>query len=291
MPRSVLLLVNRDKPDAAGAAAEVRALISRHGRLAGELEALVGPPPPEVSGAELIVVLGGDGTLLSQTRRFADFGLPLLGVNLGKLGFLAEFDLRALREQAPALFADGPLPIREDFLLRAEVARPGAARPVFAASALNECVITAGAPFRMISLAMRIDGQDGPTVSGDGIILSTPAGSTAYNVSAGGPIVAPDAQSVVITPIAAHSLSFRPIVVPSASRVELTMLRVNTPRDGTGTMLVLDGQVGAPLDVGDRVAVARDTRVARFVRNPQRSYWATLTEKMGWATPPKLRMT
>jgi NAD+ kinase len=286
--RSVLLLVNRDKPDAVAAAAEVRALIAAHARLAGELEATHGPPPPQTDGADLIVALGGDGTLLSQARRFADLALPLLGVNLGKLGFLAEFDLPSLRAQAPALFSGAPLPIREDFLLRADIA-PAQGPPRYAGSALNECVITAGAPFRMITLSMMIDGEQGPTVSGDGMIVSTPAGSTAYNVAAGGPIVAPSAPAIAITPIAAHSLSFRPIVVPATSRIELTMLRVNAPGDAHGTTLVLDGQLASPLRIGERVLIARDARTARFVRNPARSYWATLTEKMGWAVPPKLR--
>ncbi|MEX2217511.1 MAG: NAD(+)/NADH kinase [Phycisphaerales bacterium] len=305
MPRSVLLLVNRDKPDAVAATEEVRALITRHATLIREEAAKVSPPIADAGGADLIVVLGGDGTLLSQTRRCLDLGLPLLGVNLGKLGFLAEFDLPALREQAPRLFAGEPLPTREDFLVHAAVdsavgqtvgqasrlPAAGTAAPQgrFSGAALNECVITAGAPFRVISMSMRIDGEPGPAVSGDGIIVSTPTGSTAYNVSAGGPIVAPGSGVVVITPIAAHSLSFRPIIVPASSRIEFTMTRVNTPRDGAGTMLVLDGQVSSPLSTGDTVTVTRDARIARFIRNPARSYWATLTEKMGWAAPPKLR--
>jgi NAD+ kinase len=138
---------------------------------------------------------------------------------------------------------------------------------------------------------MRINSEDGPTVSGDGLIVSTPTGSTAYNVAAGGPIVAPDVPALVITPIAAHSLSFRPIVVSADARIELTMLRVN--RGGTfasaGTMLVLDGQVGAPLSEGDRVVVSLDSRPVRFVRNPRGGYWNTLTEKMRWAEAPRTR--
>jgi NAD+ kinase len=140
----------------------------------------------------------------------------------------------------------------------------------------------------MISIAMRIDGAEGPTVSGDGIIVSTPTGSTAYNVSAGGPIVAPEVDAMVITPIAAHSLSFRPIVVGAGSRIELEMLQVNA-QDGTGTSLVLDGQVRSPLRRGDRVLIARDGPEVRFVRNPRAGYWSTLIDKMQWAVPPRLR--
>ncbi len=286
----MLLLVNVDKPDARAAAVEVRQLIEKHARFVGEMSAKVGEPLNGVH-ADLIVVLGGDGTLLSQSRRCAGLHVPLLGVNFGKLGFLAEFDMQSLREQAEFLFGDAELPERTVGLLEAEIFAAGQTSPRFTGSALNECVITAGPPFRTIGMSMRINNEDGPTVSGDGLIVSTPTGSTAYNVAAGGPIVAPDVPALVITPIAAHSLSFRPIVVSADARIELTMLRVN--RGGTfasaGTMLVLDGQVGAPLSEGDRVVVMLDARPVRFVRNPKGGYWKTLTEKMRWAEAPRTR--
>lgn len=292
MPRHLLLLVNREKPDAAAAAREVRALIEQHGVLAGEQDT-ASPDPPDPCGASLIVVLGGDGTLLSQTRRCADLGLPLLGVNFGKLGFLAEFDLASLREQAAYLFSDAALPTRVVHMVRATVYPADGAGPRFTDVALNECVVTAGPPYRMISLSLRINQEQGPTVNGDGIIVSTPTGSTAYNVSAGGPIVSPDVEALVITPIAAHSLSFRPIVVGAGSRVELQVHRANRGGgpggDGVGTTLVLDGQVTTPLMEGDRVVITRDGRPIRFVRNPLGGYWSTLAEKMQWAAPPRLR--
>lgn len=299
MPRSVLLVVNRDKPEAVTAAAEVRRLIERHARLVGELDADggAGEPLRDARGADLIVVLGGDGTLLSQARRCVDLGLPLLGVNLGKLGFLAEFDLASLRDQAGAVLGAPGAPTHAVRMLRTEVFEAGAGTPRFTGSALNECVVTAGPPYRMISMALSIDGEPGPTVSGDGLIVSTPTGSTAYNVSAGGPIVAPGADATVITPIAAHSLAFRPIVVPASSRVELTMLRVNQSfgtgdrrlGPGRGTTLVLDGHATTWLAEGERVVVTSDGRPVHFVRNPRGSYWATLIDKLHWAAPPKLR--
>jgi NAD+ kinase len=312
VPRSVLLLVNRNKPEAARAAKDVRSLIERFGRVVAELEGDGAPLPPLPAGQrpDLVVVLGGDGTLLAQARRCADLNLPLLGVNLGKLGFLAEFDLHSLTEQAQALFSGDALPTHEVGMLRAEIHAPGAARPRFSDTALNECVVTAGPPYRMISMALSIDGVAGPRVSGDGLIVSTPSGSTAYNVSAGGPIVAPQTDAMVITPIAAHSLAFRPIVVPGSSRIEFTMLRVNqsfgeggdpnrvrsrlgTPDrregPGRGTTLVLDGGVYSPLEENERVVVTRDARRVRFVRNPRGSYWATLIDKMQWAAPPRAR--
>ncbi len=299
MPRSVLLLVNRNKPEAARAAKDVRVLIERFGRVVAEFEGDGAPLPPLPAGQrpDLIVVLGGDGTLLAQARRCADLNLPLLGVNLGKLGFLAEFDLHSLTEQAQALFGGNALPTHDAGMLRAEIYAARAARPRFSDTALNECVVTAGPPYRMISMALSIDGVSGPTVSGDGLIVSTPTGSTAYNVSAGGPIVAPQTDAIVITPIAAHSLAFRPIVVPGSSRIEFTMLRVNQSfgegdrreGPGRGTTLVLDGGVYSPLEEHERVVVTRDARRVRFVRNPRGSYWATLIDKMQWAAPPRAR--
>jgi NAD+ kinase len=289
VPRSILLLVNQDKPDAIAAAGEVRPLIQRHARLASEQEAQLGPPLDSTQGADLIVVLGGDGTLLSQSRRCAALGLPLLGVNLGKLGFLAEFDLPAFKDQAASILSDTPLPTRSVHMLRAQITSTGDPSPRFSDTALNECVVTAGAPFRMISIGLSIDGQPGPTVGGDGIIVSTPTGSTAYNVSAGGPILAPDVEAMIITPIAAHSLSFRPIVVSAASTVELLLNQINEGDGGPGTTLVLDGQVGIPLRKGDRVRITRDPTPVRFVTNPRGGYWKTLIDKMQWAAPPRLR--
>lgn len=293
MPRTVLLLVNRDKEEARSAAEEVRRLIEKHGRFAGEVDAVVGPPLKDARGADLIAVLGGDGTLLSQARRCLNLGVPLLGVNLGKLGFLAEYDVRSLREQAEALFSGSGLPTRQVRVVRAEVFAHGKAR--FSDVALNECVVTAGPPYRMISMSLRINDEVGPTVSGDGLIVSTPTGSTAYNVSAGGPIVSPDVQALVITPIAAHSLAFRPIVVGASSRIEFTMTRVNRegasagcPQPG-GTTLVLDGQVHTPLHEGERVAVRLDERSVPFVRNPRVGYWTTVIEKLHWGAAPAAR--
>jgi NAD+ kinase len=291
MQRAVLLLVNREKPDAAAAVAEIRRVLGNRCRIVDEIAATPGPPLTDARGAELIVVLGGDGTLLSQTRRCVGLGLPLLGINLGKLGFLAEFDLQSLREQAEQLCSGRPLPVRPVWLLRAEVySKEGEQR--FADVALNECVVTAGPPYRMIALSLHINGEEGPTVSGDGMIVSTPTGSTAYNVSAGGPIVGPGVDAMTITPIAAHSLAFRPIVVGADSRIELVMQRVNETslNSGTvGTTLVFDGQVSTPLTIGDQIVITRDSRPVHFVHNPMGGYWRTLIHKMHWGAAPRVR--
>jgi NAD+ kinase len=286
-----MLLVNPEKPAAAAAAAEVRELIQRHGRLVAEIPADNSPLPPPAREAELIVVFGGDGTLISQARRCALPGAAMLGVNLGRLGFLAEFDMAALRAQAPAIFGGGRF-LTADFPLVAVQIIGGSGKPRFESMALNEAVVTAGPPYRMITLGLSIDGQTGPTIRGDGVIVTTPLGSTAYNLSAGGPIMAPLVDGLAITPIAAHSLSVRPVVVPGNSRVEVTAVRVNQVEGGElaahGTTLVLDGQVQTPVLPGDRILIARHARAVRFVQNPSSDYWSRLIGKLNWSMAPKL---
>jgi NAD+ kinase len=168
------------------------------------------------------------------------------------------------------------------------VTSAGGSAARFEAVAANEFVVTAGPPFRMISLALSIDGELGPAVNGDGLIVSSPMGSTAYNVSAGGPIVVPGVDGLCITPIAAHSLSFRPIVVPSSSRVQLRMDRVNDSDEG-GTTLVADGQLPHRIHAGDCIEFRGMHEHVDLVIDPKVSYWATLLGKMHWAAAPKER--
>jgi NAD+ kinase len=292
MARSVLLLVNRSKPRVCGALDEIRTLLTKHGRIAEEMDAGAGGRLTDTHGADLVMVLGGDGTLLGEARRCSDLNLPMIGVNLGTLGFLAEFDLETLRREAPSLLGDGPLELHERMLLNVEVHAKGASQASFSDIALNDVVITAGPPFRMIKIDLLIDGNEGATLNGDGVIVSTPIGSTGYSVSSGGPIISPTVEAISVAPIAAHSLAFRPIVVGRESRIELVMRRANRAEgtDGkqghAGTTLVLDGQVLEPLETGTRVVVRRDDRVVRLVHNPSVSYWATLTRKMHWAMAP-----
>lgn len=289
MTRRVLLAYNPENDEASAAAARVRVLVEAHGEFAGEVHSRETDIAPALDGADLIVVLGGDGTLLSQARRFADRDVPLLGVNLGRLGFMAEFDLETVERLAPALFGDGPMGTHTLGMLRAEVFTTGEDSPRFSGLALNEAAITAGFPFRMIELVMRIDGMSGPSIAGDGLLVSTPTGSTAYNVSAGGPIVAPGVEALTITPIAVHTLSFRPIVVPASSVIEIEARRVNNDQPIGGTTLVLDGQVQTPLRLGDRIRITQNARRARFVCNPEIGFWETVIQKLHWAAQPRMR--
>lgn len=289
MPRAALLVTNPTKPGVARATPEVRRILQAHATLIGEIQGDSTSPPP-VTRETVIVVLGGDGTLLTQARRFAHSGAALLGVNFGKVGFLAEFDLPTLERQGATLFSGGPLPVRERMLIHAALRKAGAnGREESLGLAINECVITAGPPYRMIGIDIALDGEPGPSVTGDGVIVATPLGSTAYNVSAGGPIVSPEIEAFVITPLAPHSLSFRPFIAPPSCAIDMTVTRSNRPAapgPGLGTTLVLDGQAMIPLGVGDTVRLRRHAVPARLVVNKETTYWRTLMGKMHWASAP-----
>lgn len=281
MGRSVLIIVNRRKADADRALREVTALVRQRGTVAGVIDADSDDPLPAHT-PDLAVVLGGDGTLLSAARRLT--GVPLLGVNIGKVGFMAGFELDTLAARSDDVFGQGPLAIREARTVTAELRDGETGAVKYRGRAINEFVVTAGPPFRMVTLTLSIDGAAGPSVSGDGLIIATPTGSTAYNVSAGGPILAPGVDAMVLTPIAAHSLSFRPIVVPATSKVSLTVNSVNA-YEGSGTTLVIDGQVHERVGEGDSIVFTGGEPV-RLVVDPASSYWTTLRSKMGWASSP-----
>ncbi|MGP1272116.1 MAG: NAD(+)/NADH kinase [Phycisphaerales bacterium] len=286
-PRSVLLVCNEDKPGSPEVADRVAQAIAAHGRLTQRIEADHGVPTDAGLGADLIAVVGGDGTLLSQSRRFVERGVPILGVNAGRLGFLAEFTADDIERQAASLFGGRELYTRRVPMLRVEVRTDN--RDAWSDRCLNEAVITAGPPYRVIELQLSIDGEPGPPIRGDGVIISTGLGSTAYNASAGGPICHPGIDATLLTPIAAHSLAFRPIVLPSASAIDLGFTQLNDDGDRGGTTLVLDGQIQRRLRHNESVRVTRDPSAVHLVTNPDGSYWRTLTDKLHWARPPELR--
>ncbi len=240
--------------------------------------------------ADVILVLGGDGTLLSTARRLHGRAIPLMGVNFGRLGFLASFTPEEFPRHLDLLLA-GKLPIVRRAMLEASVvgadvraldAKEVAAKRKFFATALNDAVVTAGPPFHMIELELGANGDEGIRYFGDGVIVSTPSGSTAYNVSAGGPIISPDVEAFCITPICPHSLSFRPVVVSSSSSVVVQAVKVNE-----GTTLFCDGQASTRLIAGDRVIIRRSAHEVLLVENPDSQQWKGLAEKLNWASSPK----
>lgn len=234
--------------------------------------AVAGKPdlPPQ---ADLIVVLGGDGTLLSMARAVGDLGVPLLGVNLGGLGFLTA---TTLDEMIPALeaFVEGRMAIDERMLLTARLIRNGTRLGEYAA--LNDVVITKSAMSRIINLAVSVEGQYATAYRADGLIISTPTGSTAYSLSAGGPILFPTMDAVVLTPICSHTLTNRPIVLPAAHRIEVTL------RTDQEVMLTVDGQVGVALREDDTVEVRKAAARIRLARFPHTDFFSVLRTKLKW---------
>ena len=236
-------------------------------------------PDETLHQADFAVVFGGDGTILSTARRLSETHIPVIGVNVGRLGFLAEF----APDEIESLFDEvvtGKAVVEERMMLRCRIRR-GGAEP-FCAAAVNDVIISAGVPFGMIELQLSVQGQALAACTGDGVILSTPTGSTAYNLAAGGPILAGNLAAVVINPICPHSLSFRPIVISADSSVEIQPVRINR-----GTAVLLDGQVEHTLQMDDRIMIERHPGSFRVVHNPLRTRWDTLAGKLNWAGPPK----
>jgi NAD+ kinase len=225
--------------------------------------------------ADLVVVLGGDGTLLAVARAIGDRDVPILGVNLGTLGFLAEIARRELFAALDAVLA-GRFRIEER--MRIEVAVEGAGGPPVRHLALNDAVISNTALSRMVHLETRADGAEVTTYHADGLIVATPTGSTAYSLSAGGPLVYPTLQALVLTPISAHTLTHRPLVLPGSCEVQV---RVRDTRGGQ-VHLTVDGQVGRPLAQGDLVTVRRAARPARLLVDPARSRFDVMRAKLRW---------
>jgi NAD+ kinase len=274
------------KPDAAEAQRVVRQVVEWLGArdIAVVLEKETAALVPSTSAAtaskselpgqvDALIVLGGDGTLLSMARAVGDLGVPILGVNLGGLGFLTATTLEEMLPALEALLAGG-MAVEERMMLAARVVRGGQATGDYIA--LNDVVITKSAMSRIIDLAVSVDGRHATAYRADGLIISTPTGSTAYNLSAGGPILFPTMDAVVLTPIAPHTLSNRPIVLPGAQRIDVT-LRVDQE-----VMLTMDGQVGVPLRERDVVEVQKARARIRLMRFDQKDFFSVLRTKLKW---------
>ncbi len=231
--------------------------------------------------SDFAIVFGGDGSIISTVRNPSVAKVPIIGVNLGKLGFLAEFSVVELKEFFDDI-TSGNATIEKRMMLDCRVF--GQAGEKFRSVAINDVYITAGPPFRVIELKISVDGQPLAGCVGDGLIISTPTGSTAYNLSSGGPILSPKMEAMVITSICPHSLSFRPIVINADSRVEILGIRVNK-----GTTVSIDGQVSLKLSIDDVVKVERQSSDFLIVNNPLRSQWDTLATKLRWAEKPKYK--
>jgi NAD+ kinase len=222
---------------------------------------------------DLLLVLGGDGTLLSMARLVGDLNVPILGVNLGGLGFLTALTADELFPALEALLR-GELLVEERMMLAARVTRQGERLSEYVA--LNDVVITKSAMSRIINLDVSVEGQFATAYRADGLIVSTPTGSTAYCLSAGGPIVFPTMDAVVLTPICSHTLTNRPIVLPARQPIDVTL------QSDQDVMLTLDGQVGFHLKRGDRVEIRQAAARIRLLRFPQKHFFSVLRTKLKW---------
>ncbi|MGQ9508572.1 MAG: NAD(+)/NADH kinase [Thermodesulfobacteriota bacterium] len=226
------------------------------------------------SHVEMVIVLGGDGTLLSVARLVGNYKVPILGVNLGGLGFLTEITLKEL-DQVLERVIQGDFIIDERVALQAAILRRGERLAEF--TVLNDAVINKGALARIIDLETSVNGEYLTTFKSDGLILSTPTGSTAYNLSAGGPIIYPSLHCIIITPICPHTLTNRPIVVPDD--VTIRVILKSTQQE---VLLTLDGQQGFMLEFEDLVEVRKSETSILLIKSPYRHYFELLREKLKW---------
>jgi NAD+ kinase len=280
------LLLKRGKPEAFEIALDLCAWAKDRG-----LEAwVVGDPVDPTSGArgvaeeelveriDLLVVLGGDGTLLHGAELVADRGVPILGVNLGHLGFLTSCPPDRARETLELALA-GKLEVDRRMRLRVAVERADGEQLV--RYACNDAVISQGALARLLEFEAALDGAPISTYRADGLILSTPTGSTAYSLAAGGPILTPDLEAMVLTPICPHTLTNRPLVVPAHSR-----LSIKLGRAARNVVLTVDGQWGTEVGDKDRVEVHAADRPLMLYRPANTSYFDILREKLDWGVRP-----
>ena len=233
--------------------------------------------PPRV---DLIVVLGGDGTLLATARLLNERHVPILAVNLGSLGFLTEITLDEMYSNLEAVLA-GRHALDRRSMLQVEVRRGN--ETISSYRALNDAVLNKGALARILDFDLTIDGQFVSTFKADGLILSTPTGSTAYSMAAGGPIVCPSVCAILVTPICPHTLTNRPLVVPDTSELVVIVKPASAGKPGKELVfLTVDGQVGLPISGEERVVVSKSSSGIELVRPASRNYFEVLRNKLKW---------
>ena len=239
------------------------------------LDHFEGRPPEELPRiSDALIVFGGDGTLLSVARLIGDETCPILGVNLGSLGFLTEVTLEEF-EIAATQLVEGEFRTSRRSLLEVRLAREDGTTAEY--SALNDAVINKGALARIISLEAYCDQDFIANFQADGMIISTPTGSTAYSLSAGGPIVVPTQDLIVLTPICPHTLTNRPLIIPRSSEVRIGL------SDGEEVMLTVDGQVGTKMRPGDQVHCRLAGKSIELIRATSRDFFDVLRQKLKWA--------
>ncbi|MBI4882339.1 MAG: NAD(+)/NADH kinase [Planctomycetes bacterium] len=269
----VLLVGEGSKPGIRRALDELNAWLRDRVEVAAVCDSTHRELDPGPNG--LVVILGGDGAILSAAARLGGRPAPCIGIHLGRFGFLAELEPSTCRPYLERLFA-GEGEIVERLMLRCEVLRQG--KTLHSELALNDAVVTARAAGRMLAVDLEVDGQLVANYRGDGLIISTPVGSTAYSLAAGGPVVEPDSDLILVTPLAPHTLSSRPLVLDSSRLLAVRLARGQR----RAAALVLDGQRVVTIRNGDLIRIRRSERPLRFVSIVERSFFQTLREKFRW---------
>ncbi len=280
-PLRALLLGAGQRPDVLAEAQRLRPMIEQYAQIVHT--DFTGTNDLAGIDADLAIVLGGDGSILRAARQMGHRQVPVVAINLGKLGFLANL----LPTDLPDVlgdFAAGKLVVLEHLMFECTVHR-GGHKPIRQLG-LNETVVQAGTPFSLIDVDLYVDADLVTTYSCDGLIISTPVGSTAHCLSAGGPILRKTMQAFVILPLSPHTLSMRPVVDSADCVYEMVVERPNE-----GTSVIVDGRVLCPLQPGDRVRVERAAPQFKLVANPGHTYYRTLREKLGWGGRLKFNET
>ena len=277
----VALIGKLGSPEIAASLRELIAFLGKRGcepLLEKETAAEVGASGLDYSAigarADLAVVVGGDGTLLAAARNLVRHRVPVVGINQGRVGFMTDIGHRDMLSGIGAIL-EGQYTIEDRALLDAEIIR--GKESVLRTLALNEAVVGKGSQGRLIEFDLRLDGEFVYTLRADGMIVATPTGSTAYALSAQGPILHPAVPALALVPLNPHTLSARPVSVSDASRIEISLLRALDARAH------FDGLALTDLQEGDRLLLKRSADVVRFVHPPGYSYFATLREKLGWS--------
>jgi NAD+ kinase len=263
--RRVALIGKVRSPESDAAMRELRGFLAKRG-----CEIL----PEGETKADLAIVIGGDGTMLAAARELVRHQVPVVGINQGRLGFMTDIGHRDMQAGVGAIL-DGNYALEERSLLDAEIKRAG--KPVLRTIALNEAVIGKGSQGRLIEFELSIDGEFVYRLRADGIIVATPTGSTAYALSAQGPILHPAVPALTLVPLNPHTLSARPVSVSDRSVIEIVMVHALDARAH------FDGLALADMAEGDRLVLRRSADAVRFVHPPGYRYFATLREKLGWS--------
>ncbi len=273
--KKVILFGNPQKPSVAGALDELQPWLEK--RVEVERDTQLNTPWEDES-MDFAVALGGDGTMLSAARKFADQNIPVIGINMGKFGFLTETTMKQCHETLTDVL-EGRYTISERMMLSAVLERDG--NIVHETTGLNDVVVSRTCLSRLLTIEFRVDGESVNTYRADGLIVATPVGSTAHSLSAGGPIVYPGIHGFVVSPICPHTLSNRPIIVPPDAELEIQPCDYAEP-----PALTVDGQVFTPLEEDDVVRVRKSTKELRLIQTGRQRFFQTLRNKLGWSGHP-----